>query len=158
MDSKHIIDSWRGGAKHYPSGPGGKRLLRNTPLASSVNSWPIAPTTWELQRTSYNRCGKWGTTLKFVDVGDGLFHFRFSLESQLWWVSDNRPWSFENNMMVVQRWEKGLTTRTVQFRSMLMWVQVWGLPLDLIDEEAGLDIGRGIGSVVEVDGKALASN
>lgn len=39
-----------------------------------------------------------------------------------------------------------------------MWVQVWGMPFDLINEEARLDIGRGIRSVVEVDRKALASN
>ncbi|KAK9993078.1 hypothetical protein SO802_022781 [Lithocarpus litseifolius] len=39
-----------------------------------------------------------------------------------------------------------------------MWVQVWGLLFDLINEEAGLDIGRGIGSVVEVDYRALASD
>lgn len=37
-----------------------------------------------------------------------------------------------------------------------MWVQVWGLPFDLINKEARLDIGRGIGSMVEVDCKALA--
>ena len=37
-----------------------------------------------------------------------------------------------------------------------MWVQVYGLHFDLINEEAGLDIGQGIGRVVEVDCKALA--
>ncbi|KAK9989376.1 hypothetical protein SO802_029615 [Lithocarpus litseifolius] len=101
---------------------------------------------------------KMGNDLKIVDVGDGMFQFRFSLESQLRWVWDNGPWSFENNMLALQRWEKGLTTRTVRFKSIPMWVQVWGLPFDLINEEAGLDIGRGIGSVVEVDCKALASD
>lgn len=39
-----------------------------------------------------------------------------------------------------------------------MWVQVWGLSFNLINEEAGLDIGRGIGSMVEVDCKALAAD
>ena len=101
---------------------------------------------------------KMGSNLKIIDVGEGLFQFRFSLESQLQWVWDNGPWSFENNMLVLQRWEKGLTTRSVQFTSLLMWVQVYGLPFDLINEEAGLDIGRGIGRVVEVDCKALVSN
>nr|XP_023875931.1 uncharacterized protein At4g02000-like [Quercus suber]POE81797.1 uncharacterized protein CFP56_57760 [Quercus suber] len=101
---------------------------------------------------------KMGSDLKIVDVGEGLFQFRFSLESQLRWVWDNGPWSFENNMLALQRWEKGLTTRTIQFRSLPMWVQVWGLPFDLINEEARLDIGRGIGSMVEVDCKALASD
>ena len=39
-----------------------------------------------------------------------------------------------------------------------MWVQVWGLPFDLINKDAGLDIARGIGKVVPVDCKALASD
>ena len=59
-------------------------------------------------------------------------------------------------MLVLQRWEKGLTARSVRFTSLPMWVQVYGLHFDLINEEAGLDIGQGIGRVVEVDCKALA--
>ena len=58
-------------------------------------------------------------------------------------------------MLALQRWEKGLIAKTVHIMSLSMWVQVWGLPFDLINEEAGLDIGWGIGSMVEVDYKAL---
>ena len=101
---------------------------------------------------------KLGSYLKIVDVGDGLLQFKFSLESQLQWVWDNGPWSFDNNILALQRWEKGLTTRMVSFTSLPMWVQVWGLSFDLINEEAGLDIRRGIGFVVEVDCVALASD
>ena len=35
---------------------------------------------------------------------------------------------------------------------------MWGLPFDLINEEAGNDIGRSIGELVEVDCKAFKSN
>ena len=101
---------------------------------------------------------KMGSNLKIVDMGEGIFQFRFSLESQLQWVWDNGPWSFENNMLVLQRWEKGLTAKSVWFTSLPMWVQVYGLPFDLINEEAGLDIGQGIRRGVEVDCKALASD
>ena len=101
---------------------------------------------------------KMDSNLKIVDVGEGIFQFRFSLESQLQWVWDNGPWSFENNMLVLQRWEKGLTTKSVRFMSLPIWVQVYGLPFDLINEEAGLDIGQGIRRVVEVDCKAFASD
>ena len=101
---------------------------------------------------------KMGSNLKIVAVGEGLFQFRFSLESQLQWVWDNGLWSFKKNMLVLQRWEKGLTARSVRFTSLPMWVQVYGLPFDLINEEVGLDIGRGIGRVVKVDCKALASD
>ena len=99
---------------------------------------------------------KIGSDLKIIDVVNGLLQFKFTLESQLRWVWDNGPWSFDNNILALQRWEKGLTVRTVVFKSLPMWVQVWGLPFDLINEEAGLNIGRGLGSVVEVDCRAFA--
>lgn len=51
-----------------------------------------------------------------------------------------------------------MATKIVRFRSLPMWVQVWGMLFDLINEEVRLDIGRGIRSVVEVDRKALALN
>ena len=45
---------------------------------------------------------------------------------------------------------------SVKFLTIPIWVQVWGLPFDLINEEAMRDIGQGIGRVVEVDCKAIA--
>ena len=48
---------------------------------------------------------------------------------------------------------------SIKFLTIPIWVQVWGLPFDLInEEEARRDIGQGIGRVIEVDCKAIASN
>ena len=101
---------------------------------------------------------KMGNDLKIVDVGEGLFQFKFSIESQMKWVLDNGPWSFENQLLVLQCWEKGMTPRLVKFTTVPMWVQVWGLPFDLINEDVGRDIGSGLGRVVAVDSKALTTN
>ena len=97
-----------------------------------------------------------GNDLKIIDVGDGLFQFKFALENQLRWVMDNGPWSFDDQLLVLRKWEKGKTARSVSFPAIPIWVQVWGLPFDLINEEAGMDIRMGLGHVVEVDSKALA--
>lgn len=51
-----------------------------------------------------------------------------------------------------------MTARSSTFSSLLIWVHIWGLPFDLINEEAGLKIGRSLGKVVEVDYKAIASD
>ena len=46
----------------------------------------------------------------------------------------------------------------VDFEIIPIWVQVWGLPFDLINEDAGKDIGESIRRVLEVDCKAIASD
>ncbi|XP_075643181.1 uncharacterized protein At4g02000-like [Castanea sativa] len=81
---------------------------------------------------------KFGHDLKITNVDEGLMQFKFSMESRL-------------------KWEKGMTTFIVDFKVVPIWVQVWGLPLDLINEEARKDIGGGIGRVLEVDCKAIAA-
>ena len=47
---------------------------------------------------------------------------------------------------------------TVHFKVVPIWIQVWRLPFDLINEKAGKDIGGIIGRVLEVDCKAIAAN
>ena len=103
---------------------------------------------------------KWklGDDLKVVEVGDGLLQFKFSMESQLNWVWNNGPWCFDNQILALRRWEKGMTARTETFTHLPFWVQVWGLPFDLMTEEAGQDIGRGMGKIIEVDCKAIKTD
>ncbi|XP_075665086.1 uncharacterized protein LOC142634691 [Castanea sativa] len=100
---------------------------------------------------------KFGQDLKITDVGDGLIQFKFAMESQLLWVINNGPWSFDNHILLLRRWEKGMTTFSVQFLHIPIWVQIWGLPFDLINVEASRDIGSGIGCVVDIYCKAISS-
>ena len=67
---------------------------------------------------------KFGNDLRIVDVGEGLFQFRFKLESQLTWVLENGPWSFDKNLLVLRRWERGMTANSVTFPTLPIWVQV----------------------------------
>lgn len=46
----------------------------------------------------------------------------------------------------------------VEFECIPIWVQVWGLPFDLVTEEVGQDIGGSIGKVLEVDCKAIVAD
>ena len=94
---------------------------------------------------------KMGLNLKIIEVGDGLLQFKFALESQVSWVMNNEPWSFDNKVLVLKRWERGMTARLVTFTNLPIWVQIWGLPFDLINVEAGLKIRNSLGQVVEVE-------
>lgn len=100
---------------------------------------------------------KFGSDLKIVEVGDDLLQFKFSLDSQLKWVLDNGLWCFDDHLLVLRRWEKGMTAINVTFPKIQFWVQIWGLPFNLMNEEAGKEIGGSLGEVVDVDAKAILS-
>ena len=61
---------------------------------------------------------KMGSDLCIADVGDDLFQFKFSMESQLKWVLANGLWSFENHPLALRRWKRDMTTLSVSFTSM----------------------------------------
>ena len=62
---------------------------------------------------------------------------------------------FDNNLLLLCRWRKGLTISNISFTHAPFWVQVWGLPFEYMSEDAGKDIGSKLGRVLEVDKRLL---
>ena len=67
------------------------------------------------------------------------------------WVEKSGPWNFENNLLLLCRWKKGLSSTNIVFTHTPFWVQVWGLPFEFMTKEVGKDIGGTIGNFLEVD-------
>ena len=116
------------------------------------------PINWRAAKNLLRNTWKFGSDLRIIDVGEDLVQFKFTMESQVQWVLNNGPWSFDNSLLLLRRWERGMTANKVIFTHCLLWVQVWGLPFDLFSEEVGQEIGRGLGRVVEVDWKGSNSD
>ena len=67
------------------------------------------------------------------------------------WVEKNGLWNFDNNLLLLCRWRKGLTTANIIFSHSPFWVQVWGVPFELMTEDTRRDIGNTMGNFVEMD-------
>ena len=67
---------------------------------------------------------KMGSDLRIVEVGNNLLQFKFSSSYQLEWVEKSGPWNFENNLLLLCRWKKGLTSKNINFSSSPFWVQI----------------------------------
>lgn len=94
----------------------------------------------------------WGQNegLKILEVGDNLFHFRFSREADMRRVLNGGPWCFDNMLLLLKKWEVGMKADSVNFHDVDFWIQLWGLPFECISPEIGEMIGNRIGQVLEV--------
>lgn len=77
-----------------------------------INMWATKNLLWSVW--------KLGQDLKITNVGEGLLQFKFSMDSQLNWVLNNGLWSFDNHLLRLRRWEKGMTTFMVDFKCVLI--------------------------------------
>ena len=94
-----------------------------------------------------------GSSIRIVEVGNNLLQFQFSTEFQLQWVLDNGPWAFDNNLLVLRLWERGMSAYSVNITQAQFWVQVWGLSFDLITPKVGTRIGNSMGRCVKVENR-----
>jgi len=84
--------------------------------------------------------------------------FKFASEYQLQWVETNDLWNFENNLLLLKRWERGMTANNIKFTHSPFWLQVWGLPFDMLTKKTGKDIGNSLGSFLAADPRSWSSN
>ncbi|KAH7843900.1 hypothetical protein Vadar_022074 [Vaccinium darrowii] len=99
----------------------------------------------------------WGVKneVNIIDVENNMFLFRFSSEAQMQRVITEGPWSFDNQLVVMKKWEPGMRADNVQFHHADFWIQLWGLPFEYISGEIATIVGRRIGEVVDVDEKSI---
>lgn len=92
-----------------------------------------------------------GSDLQIVDIGNGILQFKFGSEYQLKWVKKNRPWNSDNNLLLLSRWRRGLMASNIIFTHSPFWVQFWGLPFGMMDEELGRELGNSLRKFIETD-------
>lgn len=62
--------------------------------------------------------------VQIVEVGSNLFQFKFSSEFDLERVLNDGPWSFDNQVLVLRKWQPGMTAANVKFHSVALWIQI----------------------------------
>ena len=94
---------------------------------------------------------KMGSDLRIVDVGKNIYQFKFNSGFQLEWVERNSPWDFDNNLLLLCRWKRGLSASNITFTHAPFWVQIWGHPFENLSEDVGKDLGNSLGRYLETD-------
>ena len=59
-----------------------------------------------------------------MEVGSNLFQFKFHTEFDMERVLKGGLWSFDNQALMLRKWQKGMTAKNVKFDSVSLWVQI----------------------------------
>lgn len=86
-------------------------------------------------------------------MGTNLFQLKFQSEFEMNRVFKGGPWSFDNQVLMLIRWNTGMTADNVKFDSVSLWVQIWGTSFDLVSPTIAEIVGSRLGLVVEVEKK-----
>lgn len=99
----------------------------------------------------------WGmhAGLQIVEVGSNLFQFNFQSEFEMCRILRGGPWSFDNQLLMLKKWHKGMTAGNVRLEHASLWVQIWGAPFDMISLQVATEVGRRLGFVEEVERRKL---
>ena len=95
----------------------------------------------------------WGLneSLQISEVGPNLFQFKFQSEFDMDRIMRGGPWSFDNQLLLLKRWKKGMTVGNIQLDSASLWVQIWDAQFDMISSQVAREVGSRLGTVEEVE-------
>lgn len=109
---------------------------------------PAAQRLWSMFPFLSNR---WNLKGKAIgsDLGKGCFQFKFDLEEDLQKVLDNRPYHYDQWMIILQRWEPVISD---SFPSMIpFWIELQGLPKHYWQPEMLTTIGEELGEILDME-------
>jgi hypothetical protein len=90
-----------------------------------------------------------GVTIKEATGGKFLFHFAHPIDMEA--VLNGGPWTFDNNMLILEQVQLGMQIERIPLFHVNMWVQVHNLPMGLMRESVGNKLANYIGAFMEYD-------
>jgi 14-3-3 protein epsilon len=90
-----------------------------------------------------------GVTIKEAAAGKFLFHFNHPMDMEA--VLNGGPWTFDNNMLLLERVRLGMQIEHIPLNHVNMWVQIHDIPMGLMKEKYGIQFANYIGKFVEYD-------
>lgn len=93
--------------------------------------------------------------VQISEIQPNLFMFVFYHESDMRYVLDEGPWSFQNNTLVCRQVVDGVLPGNVILDSVDLWVQVHDLPLGYTSDSVLEQIGNFLGTFVRTDDRFI---
>ncbi|KAJ9535295.1 hypothetical protein OSB04_un001607 [Centaurea solstitialis] len=89
-----------------------------------------------------------------IDVASnyaGYFILKFNNEEGMFFVLENGPWMLNNVPFFVRKWEVGCVLGKPELKKLPMWVNLYGVPLEIWNVQGLSELASGIGVPLALD-------
>ncbi|GLT59031.1 hypothetical protein SLA2020_318770 [Shorea laevis] len=90
-------------------------------------------------------------SLTFEDRDDDLLVFTFEDMDDLHHVLDSSPWNIKGSPLFLKYWATDAAIEDFDFNKGEYWIQVHGLPLDMLTVASAKAIGSSLGDLISID-------
>lgn len=73
--------------------------------------------------------------LKVIELQHQMYQFVFTKDDERKRVLDKRPWTFDNQLLVIHPWQEGIDSNPSAFSVTPMWLQAWRIPVQWLSSE-----------------------
>lgn len=80
-----------------------------------------------------------------------MFLFKFFHDRDMQWVLDDGPWTFNQQVLLIKKFNADEQLKDIKLSELYMWVQVYDLPIGFKSEFILKSIGNYVGSFLESD-------
>lgn len=104
--------------------------------------------------------GAWARfgNVKMTEIDSSTMKFVFQSDRDLRQAMDHSPWSVQGRCLNLRAIPSIRCVDTAEFNLLQCWIQVFGLSLDMINEENAWRIGNAVGNCLEVEAAHVIQN
>jgi len=91
--------------------------------------------------------------VEIQEVEPGLYSFQFNHHLDMNRILKKGPWYFDNHLLILDILPEDGNSRQMNLQFVQFWIQIHDIPIGLMSEKVGKDIGNFIGEFLEYDAK-----
>ena len=61
------------------------------------------------------------------------------------------PWSFDNQLLMLKKWQKGTIASNVKLDYASLWIQIWGALFDMVSPQVATKVGSRLGVMEDIE-------
>lgn len=73
--------------------------------------------------------------LRVIELKHQTYQFVFTKDEERKRVLDKRPWTFDNQLLVIHPWQEGIDSNPSAFSVTPIWLQAWRIPVQWLSSE-----------------------